>query len=106
MERSVVAEVLRGYRLIGAFDLAVDFLGRERWRNGGEAHESSSLEGPAWAGGEGGGGGGVGMWESGRLDATGRRLFVFCGREEEVEGRKLNFLFYLLDGNPRAPGSF
>ena len=63
--------------------------------SGEEAHDSSSSEGPAWEEGKGGGGG-VGMWESGKLDATGRRLFVFCGREEEVEGRKLNFLFYFI----------
>jgi len=35
------------------------------------------------------------MWESGKLDATGRRLFVFCGREEEVEGEEIDFFIFL-----------
>ena len=46
------------------------------------------------------------MWESGKLDATGRPLFVFCGREEEVEERKLNFLFYFISRQHPHTGGF
>ena len=39
----------------------------------------------------GGGGGGVGMWESGKLDAVGRRLFVSLWMEsKEVRGEAGN----------------
>lgn len=95
MKRSVVADVPSECRLIGALDLAVAFLGGDgdKWRR--EAGDLGSLEGPGRRGGEGAGGG-VGLWESGKLDATGRRLFVSYGREEEVEEGELNFLFYFM----------
>jgi len=47
------------------------------------------------------------MWESGRLDATGRRLFVFCGREEEVEGEEIVFfIFYFICRESPRTGVF
>ena len=44
------------------------------------SEERPGLVGRAWAQrGEEEGGGGVGLWESGKLGAAGRRLFVSCG---------------------------
>jgi len=54
---------------------------------GEERGELDSSEEPGWCEGREEGGGEVGLWESGKLDATGRRLFVSRGREEEVEER-------------------
>lgn len=39
------------------------------------------------------GGGGVGMWESGQLDAMGRRLFVSLWMRRKWWRGELNFLF-------------
>jgi hypothetical protein len=78
MVRSAVAGIPREYRLIGASDSGIVFFGCARKRlarrSGGQGWRTGGL-----AGAGGGRGGGVGMWESGKLDATGRRLFVFCG---------------------------
>lgn len=77
MARSVAADVPREYRLIGAFGSVLVLGGRRRQSKGRRERQFGPVGG-AWPvqGMEGGGGGTVGWWESGKLDATGRRLFV------------------------------
>ena len=77
MARSVVAGAPREYRLIVAFNPGAVF-GTGRRESNREGERGIGQVGRAWQAREEGegGGGGVGMWESGKLDAVERRLFV------------------------------